>query len=621
MPETATRPERDLVRAEQAPDRPLEEHPSVRALRKEMPDAVGRLERDAEDTPVVYVDPDRNLEVLRFLKEDPAQSYDLLKDVMGVDLGGGHPIQVWYQLWSMEHGREIRVTCEVPYDDLTLQSVYPLWRTANWLEREVYDMYGVRFEDHPDLRRILMPENYEEGFPLRKDFPLRGRFSRSEQVRRALNRDLEDVYSREELEMAGVAEGEAGPDDAMVREVSYQEGLEEAGRDGLKGEPMLVNLGPQHPATHGVLRLVLELDGETVVRCIPHIGYLHTGFEKTCEYREWNQVIPYTDRMDYLAPMLYNIGYAGAVESLLDVEITPRCRVLRVILSELNRILGHLLWLGTTAMDIGAISVFLYTFQERERIYNLHEAYTGARITTSVTRIGGMMADLPTGWTGGLREFVNTFPRTLDEVEELLSANAIWLGRTQEVGSIEAEDAINYGLTGPNLRASGIAYDVRKSEPYLGYENYDFDVPVGSHGDIYDRYMVRLEEMRQSTRILEQALDRLPDGPINVDDRRVILPDKSDAMGDIDSMISHFKLVMEGLTVPPGETWYSIEGSKGELGFGVVSDGAQKPVRCRFRGPSFINIQTLPFLVEGEMVSDVIAINASLDIVLGEIDR
>ena len=227
-----------------------------------------------------------------------------------------------------------------------------------------------------------------------------------------------------------------------------------------------------------MLRLVLELDGETVVRCIPHIGYLHTGFEKTCEYREWNQVVPYTDRMDYLAPMLYNIGYAGAVESLLDVEITPRCRVIRVILSELNRILGHLLWLGTTAMDIGALSVFLYTFQERERIYNLHEAYTGARITTSVTRIGGMMADLPTGWTEGVREFANTFPRTLDEVEELLSANAIWLGRTQEVGSISAEDAVNYGLTGPNLRASGVPYDVRKARPYLGYDEYDFDTEI-----------------------------------------------------------------------------------------------------------------------------------------------
>lgn len=231
------------------------------------------------------------------------------------------------------------------------------------------------------------------------------------------------------------------------------------------------------------------------------------------------------------------------------------------------------------------------------------------------------MADLPAGWTEGLREFVDTFPRTIEEMEELLSANAIWVGRTQDIGVIGPEEAVNYGLTGPNLRASGVPYDIRKARPYLGYEDYDFDVPVGEHGDTYDRYMVRIEEMRQSTRILEQALDRLPDGPVNVDDRQVILPDKSDAMGDIDSMISHFKLVMEGLRVPPGEVWYSLEGSKGELGFGIVSDGGSKPVRCRFRGPSFINLQCLPFLVEGEMVSDLIAVNASLDIVLGEIDR
>jgi NADH-quinone oxidoreductase subunit D len=384
---------------------------------------------------------------------------------------------------------------------------------------------------------------------------------------------------------------------------------------------MVINMGPQHPATHGVLRLVLQLDGERVMKCITHIGYLHTGFEKTCEFREWNQCVPYTDRMDYLAPMLYNIGYAGAVEQLLGVEITDRCRVVRVILGELNRILGHLLWLGTTAIDIGAFSVFLYTFQERERIYNLHEAYTGGRITTSVTRVGGMMADLPVGWVSAAKEFVRSFPDTLDEVERLLSANAIWQGRTMGIGHITAEQAVSYGITGPSLRASGVPYDVRKARPYLGYDEYDFDVPVGSTGDVYDRYLVRIEEMRQSVRIIEQALARLPGGPINIDDYRVVLPPKGEAMGSIDTMISHFKLVMEGVQVPAGQTWYSIESSKGELGFGVISDGGTKPVRCRFRGPSFINIAALAELVEDELVADVIAINASLDVVLGEIDR
>ncbi|MGH7546144.1 MAG: NADH dehydrogenase (quinone) subunit D [Gemmatimonadota bacterium] len=382
-----------------------------------------------------------------------------------------------------------------------------------------------------------------------------------------------------------------------------------------------MNIGPQHPATHGVLRLVLQLDGETVVKCTPHIGYLHSSFEKLSEYREWNQIIPLTDRMDYLAPMMYNVGYALAVEQLLGVGITPRCTVVRLIACELNRLLSHLLWLGTTAIDIGAYTPFLYTYQERERIYNLHEAYCGARMTTSVTRVGGMMADLPPGWTDAVRDFIETFPKTLDEVDALLTRNAIWVGRNRDVGTISAEDAIDFGLSGPNLRASGVPYDLRKDRPYLGYDEYDFDVVVGTNGDAYDRYLVRLEEMRQSVRILEQALDRLPGGPINVSDPRVILPPKSAVMGSIDAMIAHFKLVMEGLQVPAGEVWYPIESSKGELGFYLVADGGSKPVRCRYRGPSFVNLAALPHMVRGALLADVIAVNASLDIVLGEIDR
>ncbi len=597
-------------------------HPGPDTLRARFPEDFLRTSEDATGYPVVWVRPESIADVLAFLRDEPGQEYDFLADIMGVHIGVGAPIQIWYQLWSMEHGRQLRVVCEVPVDRLEIESVTPLWATANWLEREVWDMYGVSFSGHPDLRRILMPENYEEGFPLRKDFPLRGRFSRSAQVARSLSRDLLDTYAVRELEEVGYLvddEGEVEQPEStnLIRDL----GPREAPEDALDGQPMLINMGPQHPATHGVLRLVLKLDGERVIECTPHIGYLHTGFEKTCEYREWNQCVPYTDRMDYLAPMLYNIGYAGAVEALLGVDITPRCQVVRVILGELNRILGHLLWLGTTAIDIGAFSVFLYTFQERERIYNLHEAYTGGRITTSVTRVGGMMADLPAGWEAGARDFANSFPETLDEVERLLSRNAIWQARTMDIGALSAEEAINWGVTGPTLRASGVAYDVRKARPYLGYDEYDFDVPVGSVGDVYDRYLVRLQEMRESTAIIQQALDRLPGGPINIDDYRIVLPPKDEAMGSIDTMISHFKLVMEGVRVPAGETWYSIESSKGELGFGIVSDGGTKPVRCRFRGPSFINIATLPELVRDELVADVIAINASLDVVLGEIDR
>jgi NADH dehydrogenase I D subunit len=591
----------------------VEESPSVQALRSRFGEAVRSVRTDPVGTPVITIEPARVHEALSFLKTDAGQSYDLLLDVMGADSGGELVIQVWYQLWSMQHGHMLRLLALLPRSELSVQSATDLYAAADWLEREVYDMFGVHFEGHPDLRRILMPENYDEGFPLRKDFPLRGRFTRSEQVRRALNRSMEDVYAREELALAGVLETDApaapGPED------------EQEAPDDLAGQKMVINMGPQHPATHGVLRLVLQLDGETVVRCIPHIGYLHTGIEKTCEYREWNQVIPYTDRMDYLAPMLYNVGYVLAVESLLGVEITPRCRVVRVILSELNRILGHLLWLGTGAMDLGATTVFLYTFSERERIYNLHEAYCGGRITTSVTRVGGMLADLPVGWVEACREFVEGVPATLDETEKLLTRNSIWQGRMIDVGVIDAETALDFGLTGPNLRGSGVAYDVRKARPYLGYDEYDFDVPVGVVGDTYDRYLVRLEEMRQSVRIIQQALDRLPGGPINVQDPAVILPDKSEAMSSIDAMISHFKLVMEGLQVPAGDVWYSIEATKGELGFGIISDGGSKPVRCRFRGPSFVNLASLPHMVEGGLVSDVITCNASIDIVLGEIDR
>lgn len=396
------------------------------------------------------------------------------------------------------------------------------------------------------------------------------------------------------------------------------------GADDLHSEHMLINIGPQHPATHGVLRLVIELDGERVVRLIPHIGYLHSGFEKLGEYRHYNQIVPLTDRTDYLSPMANNVCLALAAEKLMGITVTERCQVLRVIACEMSRIISHLVWLGTTGIDLGAFTPFLWSFQQRERIYDLQEAWTGARLTTSLTRVGGMMADVPAGWEAGLRDFCRTFPTTLREVDTMFTRNAIWIGRTQGVGVMSAADAVNYSLSGPMLRASGVPFDVRKDRPYLGYETYDFDVPVGEHGDIYDRYRVRLEEMWQSTRILDQALDRLATlagAPLNVDDARVILPGKSQAMSDMESMIHHFKQVMEGVKAPPGEAYLPIENPKGELGYYFVSDGTAKPVRWRIRPPSFINLAALPTLCVGALLSDVIAINASVDIVMGEIDR
>ncbi len=387
------------------------------------------------------------------------------------------------------------------------------------------------------------------------------------------------------------------------------------------GEHMLINIGPQHPATHGVLRLVLELDGETVVRCIPHIGYLHCGFEKIGEYRQYNQIIPWTDREDYLNSIGNNIAFALGAERLFGIEITERCTVLRVIAGELSRIISHLVWLGTTCIDIGAFTPFLWSFQERERVYDLLERWVGARLTTSATRVGGMAADIPDGWTAALDGFIKTFPKTIDQVDQMLTRNAIWVGRTVGLGVMSAEEATNYGLSGPMLRASGVAYDVRKDFPYLGYETYDFDVPVGTHGDVYDRYLVRMEELRQSVRILEQALARLPGGPVNIDDARVILPPKSKATSEMESMIHHFKQVMEGPRPPIGEAYVVVESPKGEKGYYMVSDGSAKPVRWRIRPPSFVNLSAIPKMVEGHLLSDVIAINASIDIVMGEIDR
>jgi len=395
----------------------------------------------------------------------------------------------------------------------------------------------------------------------------------------------------------------------------------EAGNDDFGAEHMLINIGPQHPATHGVLRLVVELEGETVRRVIPHIGYLHSGFEKLGEYRQYNQIIPLTDRTDYLSPMANNIAFAMAVEALMGIEVTERCRLLRVIAMELSRIISHLVWAGTTGIDLGAYTPFLWMFQERERVYNLQEAWTGARLTTSEARVGGRMADVHEGWERSLRDFVTAFPGTLREVDTIITRNAIWVGRTQGVGGISAADAINWSLSGPMLRASGVPFDVRKDRPYLGYDEFDFDVPIGEHGDIYDRYRVRLEEMFQSTRILSQALDRLRPGPVNVADPRVILPPKSRAMSDMEAMIFHFKQVMEGITPPAGEVYQAVENPKGEPGYYVVSDGTGKPARWRIRPPSFLNLAALPKLCEGAQLSDVIAINASVDIVMGEEDR
>ncbi|MBU3664286.1 MAG: NADH-quinone oxidoreductase subunit D [Chthoniobacterales bacterium] len=389
----------------------------------------------------------------------------------------------------------------------------------------------------------------------------------------------------------------------------------------LLGETLTINMGPSHPSTHGVLRIVLELDGEIITKATPDIGYLHRGDEKIAENMQYNQFVPYTDRLDYLAPLANNVAYALAVEKLMDWTLPPRGQAIRVICCELARISSHLLGIGCYAMDIGAMTVFLYTFNHRETIYNLCEQLTGARFTTSYTRVGGMTRDMPPGFEQGVRAFIKDLLPSLDEVDKLLTRNPIWIDRTKDIGVIGRERAIAYGLTGPNLRGSGVEYDLRKTHPYLGYEQYDFDVPVGSTGDCFDRYLVRMEEMRQSVRILEQALAKMPSGPIHVEDPKNILPKKTDVMTKMEELIHQFIITTQGIDAPVGEVYFAAENPKGELGFYINSKGGGVPYRLKIRAPSFANLSILPELLPGHYVSDVPAILGSIDFVMGECDR
>ena len=402
-----------------------------------------------------------------------------------------------------------------------------------------------------------------------------------------------------------------------VDNITAQEGL----MDTALESSMTLSMGPQHPSTHGVLRLDLRLDGELVVRAIPDIGYLHTGMEKLFEYKKYQQGIVITDRMDYLNPLGNNLAYVMAAEKLLGIEIPERAQVIRVLMCELQRIASHMVWLGTSCLDMGAMTPFWFTFKEREKILNIIENASGGRMTPSYFRIGGLMMDLPAGFENRVKQFLENFPDALNTFDTLVTGNTIWQSRTQGVGVISREDAIDWGLTGPCLRGSGVGIDVRRTNPYSGYETYDFEVPVETGGDVWSRFLVRMRELRESHKIVRQALERLKPGPTKADAPKVVLPDRNDMRTHMDSLIHHFLIVAEGFHVPPGEVYHPIEGSKGELGCYMKSNGSAKPDRVHFRGPSFINLSALPVMAEGEMIADPVAIIGSLDIVLGEIDR
>ncbi len=387
-------------------------------------------------------------------------------------------------------------------------------------------------------------------------------------------------------------------------------------------DTMTINMGPQHPSTHGVLRLIVTLEGETVVKTVPDIGYLHTGIEKTAESKSYFQTLVMTDRMDYLAPLSNNLGYSLAVEKLLGIEaMPPKAVYARVLLVELQRIASHLVWLGTSALDLGAQSVFLYCFREREMILDIFELVSGVRLMTSYIMPGGLQADLPPGFDEKVREFLRIFPERLNEYHTLLTNNQLWLERTKDVAKISAKDAIAWGCSGPVLRGSGVAWDVRKMFPYSGYEQFDFDIPVGSNGDVYDRYLVRMLEMGESLKIVQQALEGMPEGPYQISDPKVVPPPKWAIATNMEALIHHFKLYTEGYRPPKGEVYQRIESPKGELGFYLVSDGTARPYRMHVRAPSFANLEALPKMVEGALLSDIIAAIGSIDIVLGEVDR
>jgi NADH-quinone oxidoreductase subunit D len=408
--------------------------------------------------------------------------------------------------------------------------------------------------------------------------------------------------------------------DAAAKAVRQLEAYQEATTDMI-GEKLVLNMGPSHPATHGVLRLVLELDGEIITKAIPDVGFLHRGDEKIAENMHYNQFVPYTDRLDYLAPLANNVAYAMAVEKLLGWELPARGQAIRTLCCEMARISSHLLGVGVFAMDVGAMTVFLYTFTQRETIYNLTEQLTGARFTTSYTRVGGMTRDLSPDFLGRLSAFLDELEPCVEEIDKLLTRNKIFLDRTKDLGIISKEDAIAYGITGPNLRACGVPHDLRKAQPYLDYEKYEFDIPVGEVGDCFDRYLVRMEETRQSIRILRQVIAQMPSGPINYEDPKSRLPDKQKVMMKMEELIHHFIVATQGIDAPAGEVYFGHENPKGELGFFISSKGGGIPHRLKIRSPSFVNLSILPELLKGTMISDVPAILGSLDFVMGECDR
>lgn len=565
----------------------------ARQLKERFGDAVTQLP-DSSDMPTLEVHQSRLKEVLRFLKQESTPRFRRLNDLTAIDESArrrrdDYPdYTLVYQLLSFDPAGRVRLKVPLEGKDPTAASVTGIWPSANWYEREVFDLFGIRFEGHPNLKRLLLPHDWE-GHPLRKSYP--GRATEMPPY------TLADARRHQPLD-AGVyvktADGE---------------------------HPLILNVGPHHVSTHGLLRYIVSLDGEEITGLDMDIGYHHRAAEKIGERQTWHQFIPYTDRIDYLAGAANNLPYVMAVETLAGIKVPERAQTIRVMLSELFRLSNHLVWFATFAHDTGAMSPNFYAFREREMILDMVELITGGRLHPSWFRIGGVAADLPDGWKDPLDRFVKLFPKALKEYEALVTHNPIFKARTKGVGRLSLEDAIDWGVSGPNLRACGLKWDLRKQFPYSGYENFSFEVPTATEGDCYARYLVRIEEMRQSLGIIAQAAANMPAGRTITDDYRYVIPARGDMLTDIETLIHHFVNVTRGPKIPRGEAYAACEIPRGEQGYYVVSDGLGYPYRLRIRTPGFANIQAMPLMCVGETIADLIAICGSIDYILPDIDR
>ena len=565
--------------------------------------AIGPAQATRDGMPTQWIERNRARDILRYLKLEAEQPYRMLYDLTAIDERvrshrEGQPASdftVIYHLLSFARNADIRLKVALPAGDALMPTITDIWPSANWYEREIWDMFGIVFAGHPRLRRILLPPTWR-GHPLHKDHPARA----TEMAPFRLPQDKEE------------AEQEA------LRFHPEEWGMRRA-HDGT--DFMFLNLGPNHPGVHGVFRIVLQLDGEEIVDAVPDIGFHHRGAEKMGERQSWHTYIPYTDRVDYLGGVMNNLPYVLAVEKLAGIEVPDRVKVIRVMMSEFFRIASHLVFYGTYAQDLGALSPVFFMFTDRERVFDIVEAICGGRMHPSWFRIGGVAQDLPKGWDKLVRDFLDYLPARLDEYDRIALGNSILKARSRDVGSYTVDEAIEWGVTGPGLRACGFEWDFRKARPYSGYEQFEFDIPTGQRGDCYDRCAVRVEEIRQSLRIIEQCLNHMPAGPYKADHPLTTPPLKKHTLQDIETLIDHFLGVSWGPVIPAGEAFMGIEATKGSNGYYLISDGSTMAYRVRIRTPSFPHLQMIPLISRGLMIPDLIAILGSIDFVMADVDR